>query len=127
WRADWSIPLAYEHDSFSVLLWTKSMIDNGWWLTNPYLGAPTQLEMHDYPTNCNLHIALLKGMSFWSSSPFVLVNVYFVLSFPLVAVAALIALRSMQIARPVAMVGSLLYAFLPYHFWRGESHLFLAA
>lgn len=127
WRADLSVPFAYEHDSFPVLMWTKTMIDNGWWLTNPYLGAPTQLEMHDYPTNCNLHFAFLKGLSFLSSDPAVLVNLYFILSFPLIALAALTALRSMNVARAVAVVGSILYAFLPYHFWRGESHLFLGA
>jgi len=127
WRADLSVPFAYEHDSFPILMWTKTMIDNGWWLTNQYLGAPTQLEMHDYPTNCNLHFAVLKGLSIWSSNPAVLVNVYFILSFPLVSLAALTALRSMNVARAAAVVGSILYAFLPYHFWRGEAHLFLAA
>src|SRR5438034_6838047 len=61
WRADLTVPLAYEHDSFPVLMWTKTIIDNGWWLTNQYVGAPVQLEMHDYPTNCNLHFAVLKA------------------------------------------------------------------
>src|SRR5207244_868905 len=125
WRADLSVPFAYEHDSFPILMWTKTMIDNGWWLTNQYLGAPTQLEMYDYPTNCNLHFAVLKGLSILSSNPAVLVNLYFILSFPLVSLAALLALRSMNVARAVAIVGSILYAFLPYHLWRGEAHLFL--
>lgn len=126
WRADWAVPFAYEHDSFPILTWTKTMLDKGWWLRNSDLGAPTELEMYDYPTNCNLHFAVLKGLSLVSSDPAVLVNLYFVLSFPLIALAALAALRSMHVARPVAMVGSILYAFLPYHFWRGEAHLFLA-
>lgn len=126
WQADLTVPLAYEHDSFPILTWTKTLIDNGWWLTNPYLGAPTRLEMHDYPSNCNLHFLALKGLSLVSSDPAILVNLYFLLSFPLIALAALTALRRLGIARPVAVVVSLLYAFLPYHFWRGESHLFLS-
>jgi phosphoglycerol transferase len=127
WRADLSVPFAYEHDSFPVLTWTKTLLDNGWWLTNSYLGAPSRLEMYDYPTNCNLHFLALKCLSFLSSDPAVLVNLYFLLTFPFISLAALTGLRSMGIARPVAVVGSLLYAFLPYHFWRGESHLFLSA
>jgi hypothetical protein len=126
WRADLAVPFAYEHDSFPILTWTKTMLDNGWWLTNKYLGAPAQFEMHDYPTNCNLHFAVLKCLSFLSSDPAVLVNLYFILSFPLISLAALTALRSLNVSRAVAMVGSILYAFLPYHFWRGESHLFLS-
>ncbi|HLJ97083.1 MAG TPA: hypothetical protein VKU02_28220 [Gemmataceae bacterium] len=125
WRADLTIPLAYREDSFAILTWTKTLLDNGWWMTNPYLGAPSQLEMHDYPTNCNLHFAVLKCLSLVTSDAATLVNLYFLLSFPLVALAALAALRNLGVARPVAVVSSILYAFLPYHFWRGESHLFL--
>ena len=29
WRADLAVPFAYEHDSFPILTWTKTMIDNG--------------------------------------------------------------------------------------------------
>src|SRR5438445_5436046 len=101
------------------------MLDNGWWMTNQYLGPPPQLEMHDYPTNCNLHFAVLKFLSIFTSNAATLVNIYFLLSFPLVSIAALAALRSMGVSRPVAVVSSILYAFLPYHLWRGESHLFL--
>jgi len=126
WGAHLTVPLAYKHDSMPILMWTKTLVDNGWWLTNPYLGAPMQLEMHDYPTNCTLHFAVLKCLALLSSNAAVLVNLYFLLSFPLVALAALTALRSLDVTRGVAVVGSILFAFLPYHFWRGESHLFLA-
>jgi hypothetical protein len=127
WRADLTVPFAYRQDSLPVLTWTKTLLDNGWWLTNRYLGAPERLEMYDYPTNCNLHFLALKCLSLFTSNPAVLVNLYFLLSFPLISLAALAALRSLGIARGVAIVGGVLFAFLPYHFWRGESHLFLAA
>jgi phosphoglycerol transferase len=127
WQADLTIPFAYTYDSLPVLTWTKTLVDNGWWLTNKYLGAPEQLEMYDYPTNCNLHFLALKCLSLFTANPAVLVNLYFILSFPLISLAAVAALRSMGVSRAVAIVGSILYAFLPYHFWRGESHLFLAA
>jgi phosphoglycerol transferase len=126
-QTDWRIPFSYEHDSFLTLAWTKTLLDNGCWLTNPYLGAPGQLEMYDYPTNCDLHFLALKGLSLFTSDPAVSVNLYFLLSFYLVALTALTALRSMKLARGVAVVSSILYAFLPYHVWRGEPHLFLAA
>src|SRR5262249_30272565 len=43
----------------------------------------------------------------------------------LVSIEAFAALRSLGVSRPVAIVFSIVYAFLPYHFWRGQSHLFL--
>src|SRR5205807_5407558 len=93
WQADPAVPFAYREDAFTILTWTKTLLDNGWWMTNKYLGAPTQLEMHDYPTNCNLHFAVLKCLSLFTSDAATLVNLYFLLSFPLVSLAALTALR----------------------------------
>ena len=36
-------------------------------------------------------------------------------------------MRRLGVSGPVAVVASLLYAFLPYHFMRGQYHLLLAA
>ena len=94
WQADLTVPFAYRQDSLPVLTWTKTLLDNGWWLANKYLGAPARLEMYDYPTNCNLHFLALKCLSLFTSNPAVLVNLYFILSFPLISLAALAALRS---------------------------------
>ncbi len=127
WHAEPRVPFAYEHDSKPVLTWVKGMVDNGWWTTNEFLGAPSRMEMYDYPLGSNLHFAILKALSLFTSDPALIVNVYFLLSFPLIAVASLMPLRSMSVSRMPSMAASLLYTFLPYHFWRGEAHLFLSA
>src|SRR5947208_2500886 len=49
WRADLSIPLSSKGDSLLTQLWIKGIIENGWYLSNPSLGAPFGQEMHDYP------------------------------------------------------------------------------
>lgn len=51
----------------------------------------------------------------------------FLLSFPLTTVTTLYALRRLAVGTVPALVGSLLFSFLPYHFLRGEPHLFLAS
>src|SRR5262249_50062665 len=117
---------AYGHDSFFTLVWTKSIVDTGWWITNGYLGAPYELDMRDFPANPTFHFLVLRFLSLFSSHPALLVNLYFVLTFPLTAVAGMAALRSMKLPYGLALLGGVLYAFLPYHFWRGESHLVLA-
>jgi phosphoglycerol transferase len=126
WRLDLRVPFTYCHDALPVLMWTKSVADTGWWMTNDHLGAPGRMEMADYPTNPNLHMAAIKVLTLVSSQPAVLVNLYFLLSFPLVALGALAALRALGLSRLGAMVAAVLYALLPYHFWRGEAHLYLS-
>src|SRR5262245_41972731 len=113
-RADLSVPLQYEDqpDSFTNLMMVKSMVHSGWWLTNDYLGAPGRFEFHDYPMNPNLHFLLLKGISLFTSRPALILNLYFLLTFPLVALAAYAALRTLGSSRPVAVAFAVLYAFL---------------
>jgi hypothetical protein len=55
------------------------------------------------------------------------VNLFYLLSFPLVALSAYLALRLLRISAPVATVCAVLYALLPFHFVRGPGHLFLSA
>jgi phosphoglycerol transferase len=128
-RADLSVPFQYDDypDSFTNLMMVKSMMDGGWWMTNEHLGAPGRLEFHDYPHNPTVHMLLIKGLSLATGSPARAVNLYFLLSFPLVALAAYAALRACGAGRAAAGACALLYAFLPYHLWRNERHLFLAA
>src|SRR5262245_41385069 len=126
-QADLSVPFQYEHDSFTNIMMIKTMVDCGWWMTNDHLGAPFRFEFHDYPMNPNVHFLILKGLSLFTSDPAKLLNLYFLLTFPLITLAAYAALRATGASRPGAVVFSVLYAFLPFHFWRNVAHLFLAA
>jgi hypothetical protein len=40
-KADLSVPLAYGGDALHTLLWVKGLFENGWYLTNPSVGAPS--------------------------------------------------------------------------------------
>ena len=54
-------------------------------------------------------------------------NVYFLLTFPLAAAAAYLAFRHLGATRAPSVVCATLFALLPYHFVRGETHLFYSA
>ncbi|MGH7136713.1 MAG: hypothetical protein ACREHD_13305 [Pirellulales bacterium] len=127
WRLDLSVPFVYRDDSFLVQVWTKSIVDQGWYLNDPRLAAPFGAEMHDFPMADNLHFGLLKLLAYFDPRWAVVVNVYFLLTFPFVTLSSLFALRQLGIKGGPALVASLLYTFLPYHWIRGEGHLFLAA
>ncbi len=127
WKADLAVPFRYGGDAVAVNALIKGMVDNGWYLHNRFLGLPTGLDLHDYPMAETTHFLLMKLISLWTSDSTVIMNVYYLLTFPLTVLTSLFVFRQFKIAFPAAIVGSLLFAFFPYHFLRGEMHLFLAA
>jgi phosphoglycerol transferase len=102
------------------------MIDNGSYLHNHFLGMPWGQELYDYPIADQLHLLLLKVISVFLGDAGATINVYFLATFPLVAVCALVALREFAVSDGPAIVASVLFSLLPFHFLRGETHLFLA-
>jgi phosphoglycerol transferase len=57
----------------------------------------------------------------------VVFNAFFLLCFPLIAVIAYLVLRDLGATRAPALVAAVLFAFLPYHLDRNQTHLFLTA
>ncbi len=54
-------------------------------------------------------------------------NLFYLLTFPIVALSALLVLRRFGMSRTAAFVCAVLYTMLPYHFLRGEGNVFLSA
>jgi phosphoglycerol transferase len=128
WEATLAVPFIFQGgDELFYGTLIKGMIDNGWYLHNPFVGMPSGLDLHDYPFADNLHFLAMKLLSCLTSNWAIILNLYFLLTFPLVTVTSLFVFRRFGVADPPAVVGSVLYAFLPYHFLRGAAHLFLAA
>jgi phosphoglycerol transferase len=128
WRADLRVPFAYTGDAMFYHLVVKGMLDHGWYLENPALGLPTGLDLRDVPTSDHqFFLLLIKLATFFTSDYALIVNLFFLLSFPLTALSALYVLRRFHLSALPALLASLLYAFLPFHFGRGLNHLFLSA
>src|SRR5688500_8041490 len=79
---DWQVPAQYAGDAIFTASWIKSIIDNGWYLTHPYVGASTGLELHDFPMSDGLHFLVLKLLSTIWPQPGVVLNVFYVLTYP---------------------------------------------
>jgi hypothetical protein len=126
WQADLRIPLYYEGDGLLHQILVKGTIEHGWYLNNNSLGAPLGLQMHDFPLMDSLFFVLLKLISLPSRDWGLTVNLFYFLTFPLTTVTALYAMRRLGVSYAPALVGALLYTFLPYHFTRGEQHLYLS-
>ncbi|HVA49415.1 MAG TPA: hypothetical protein VNH11_23820 [Pirellulales bacterium] len=127
WRADFSIPFANSGDALWCQSWIKGIQENGWYLTNPRLGAPGAMDLYDFPQADNLHFLLLKALVSATHDVSFTFNVYYLLGFPLIALSTLFVLRRFGTSRLAALSGSLWFSFLPYHFVHGQHHLFLAS
>ena len=127
-RAHFRIPFTYQGDAMFYHLVVKGVIDHGWFLDNPSLAAPGNLDLRDVPSSDNnFYFALVKLFSLGASHYPLVLNFFFLLGFPLTVMAALFALRQFNVSWGVAVFASLLYTFLPFHFARGQHHLFLSA
>jgi phosphoglycerol transferase len=106
----------------------KGTLDHGWLLDNSSLGAPEGLNLRDVPTSDhNFYFLLLRLIGFLTADYALVLNLFFALSFPLTVISSLAVWRHFGLSWLPAILGSLLYTFLPFHFMRGQHHLFLSA
>jgi len=124
---DLKIPFEYSNDSLSAALLIKTVQETGWYLENYRIGTPFGLKMQDYPLSDGLNILMIKFLSLLTDEYGLLMNLFFILTFILVSFSAYFAIRCIGISIYISIFCALLYSFLPYHFHRGETHLFLSA
>ena len=89
WHWDLSIPLVYlekNGDETWQLILTKALIDTGWILNNPYLGAPDMAHWHNNAAAqlSPLHSILMLGASKLLHDPIQVQQIYYLLNFSLV-------------------------------------------
>src|SRR5947207_1896828 len=128
-RADLRAPFYYDLDALLMLPLVKATVERGFgghW-QNEKMGAPGIMELYDFPVIDHLHFFIVWVMGKFVANFVLLYNLYFLLTFPLTVLTAMIAFRHLVLTLPAAAVGGLLYSFLPYHYQRWENHYFLAA
>jgi len=128
WSSYLHVPFAVQGDVNFTLVVAKDLIEPGWYLGNDNLAAPSGQELYDFAAFAgdSLHMVSLKLLGLFSDDVAAVTNAYYVLTFPLTAGAAYVALRAVRASRPSSALCGLLFATLPYHFLRGEQHLFFS-
>ncbi|MDB5053206.1 MAG: hypothetical protein JWM44_1256 [Bacilli bacterium] len=126
WHADLSIPFNYQGDTLVTMAMIKGTIENGWFLNNINIGAPYGHQMFDYPIPNNLHFFIIKMISFLFPNYRQTLNVFYLLTFLTTILSSYFVMKKYIQSNFTAITGSILFTFLPYHFLRGEGHLFLA-
>lgn len=134
WRCqgswDLRLPFGYAGDLLGLGAFVKTLLRGDWFPFMPVrsasLGAPFGgYNLGDYPTPEHAQYLLIKFLGLFSSDTFWVMNVYFILSFALIGVAARWAFRRIGASIEIATAAACLYAVLPYHFSR-YAHLLLA-
>ncbi len=125
--ADLRVPFYYGGDALEYGFAFKSVVDHGWYWTNPSVGAPGGFELYDFPflAHDSFHLLLVKVMSLFSGDWALLFNLYFLLGFPLITLSAMAVFRHFRVGNGPAIVGSVLYSFLPSRLIKGQGHVFL--
>jgi hypothetical protein len=119
---------ASEGDTKFYLLLIKGILAHDSYQVNPLLGAPFGLQLYDFPQGGdNLSLLFVRALGLFSHNPAWVLNVFFLLTFALVAVSAFAAMRLLGVSVGAAIVGACIFALLPYHFYRGESQVLLSA
>ncbi len=125
--ADLRVPFLYSNDATAVLAHFQTVIRTGWYEFTPQLGAPLGQTYHDFPQADNLHMMFALVMSLFTDNAALAVNVWYLLGFPLAAVTSVWLFRRIGVGKLLSLVLSVLYAITPFHWEKGENHLFLAA
>lgn len=128
WKVDLAQPaFDYEGDSLFSIFVVRTIIETGWIFSNPSVGFPYEFVLHDFPIHTDFsNILLFKFFSYFSSNPFLIVNLFFIASFALVALSAFYVLRSFGISYFTSLIFATLYSFAPYHLMRSVAHLSLS-
>ena len=130
WRMSASVPISGALNDTSFFLATvKDVVEHGWFWNNPDLAAPFGQSNLDFAASFGDtgHYVIIRALGVVLGDPVVVFNAFYLLCFPLAAVTAYVVLRDLGSARLPALVAGVLFAFLPYHLFRHQNHLFLAA
>jgi phosphoglycerol transferase len=128
WRADPGIPLMYgTGDELTAAMSAKWLIENPWIFYNPHLGMPFGTAMFNVPQPDVFLYLIIKLLGLTTSRFGLVMNLFYLLTFPATLLCTIYVLRQLKIGHPAALLGAFLYTFLPFHFMSGEGRLFLMA
>lgn len=126
WNKDFTVPLFYEEngDTLGALYTIKNIADGHSLFDAPYINAPHEIPhlLQDYI----LQAGIIKVMTLFTKDLGILANSFWLLTYVLTAITTYLLLKKLRIHDFIAMMGSIIFAFLPYHYFR-ISHFWLMA
>lgn len=129
WNANiFTIPLEYQSgDALAVIAGTKATCEHSLLSYSQDWGMPLGTTSYDFPNNSIFHNIVMKLIYLIFDNWVFAINGYYLLGYFLVSILTLFVLKKLGISKSIAIICSVIYAFLPYHYLRGISHLTLGA
>lgn len=121
------VPYTFQGDAVDKLTQIHVVAENGWLFDAPRLGYPFGYDRLDFPRFDSLNYVILGPLSALTGESGLAMNLYYLAGFYLIGFAALFAFRRLGLGTLPALLCALVYAFLPYHLYRGVAHLTNAA
>src|SRR5579864_9005003 len=87
-QVDLHLPLNYLRDANTFLLRAKSIVEGNWVWFNPRVGMPFGADFRDFPMNITLDSGVMWMLSWFTSSPPLIVNLTWIISVALAAALA---------------------------------------
>jgi phosphoglycerol transferase len=126
WEFDLRLPLAYNQDALYFQVMVKALGEGAWNNHIARLGAPFGFEAVDFPIRCSLDYAVMKIFMLLFHNPFLVVNLYWLLSTGAAAAAAALFLRFLRVSPEASMIFGVCFGITPFVFFRSVAHLNLA-
>jgi hypothetical protein len=134
WNQPFHVPFQYtrapmddEQDATLDMMLIKNIKETGWFDTNPKLNAPFAQQWAEWPMGGDLLAYTVKKVIVDTTGDVPLTfNLFWLLTFPLTALVAFPALRSLRCSWATSVVGAVLFSVAPYHFRNGVAHENLA-
>ena len=119
------VPFGYGGDSLFYSMNAQAIIESGWMQGSDRLGAPFGQDLHDFPLGGdNGNYLIMKVLALVTNDAGLLLNLFFLGSFYLVAASAWLSTRLLGGGGPLSLIVGVLYAFAFFHFAR-FGHLML--
>lgn len=128
WEVRWGVPVVYDRDGLFHLAMVQNLLESGSWSDSPRTGAPFGGSLADFPLGGErLHWMGLGILAHLSGRASTALNLWLLLSFPLVAAVAQPCARRFGLGRVASLVVAVCFAALPYHFSRSHGHFLRVA
>lgn len=118
-----NVPMFYQGDGLLTLSLIKRVMENPWVFESDRLGFPFGASLYDYPIPDSGSLLVLKALGTITHSAATAYNLYYLIGFPLNALAAYFVLGRLGVSRTFQAVGAFAFSILPFHFMR-IGHLF---
>lgn len=118
WNKNLNIPFIYNEngDGLGAIYSVKNLLEGNWYFEDPHLNAPHQIN--NYMQDYLLPLGIIKIISCFVKTTGLAVNLFWIITYILTTVATYALLRKIRCNYIISIMGSVIYSFLPYHYFR---------